>query len=341
MIAGADPVAVETFGASAPLVTALDPPRVEKAAGRAGWMRDISLLARPRIAVMVLATVFVAAWLTQGPPSNPPALVWLLLGTALVAASSSIANQIIERRTDGLMERTRSRPLAAGRLAVGVATSAAAGLLVVGTAIVSAASGWPAACAAGATWLIYVCLYTPLKRVTPLNTAVGAVAGALPVAIGWLAADGPARLAAGDTRPALAVAALATVLYLWQFPHFMAIAWIYRRHYAAAGLRMLTVVDPTGLRAAGQALAAALALVPASLVLAVPSGSVRLFLTAALLSITYALSTMRFAVRRDIASARQLLFVSLAVLFGLLLAAGLFGGPIELTPISHSMSRSR
>jgi protoheme IX farnesyltransferase len=180
---------------------------------------------------------------------------------------------------------------------------------------------------------VYICAYTPLKRVTPLNTAVGAVAGAFPVAIGWLAADGPARFAAGDSRSALAVAALATVLYLWQFPHFMAIAWLYRRQYAAAGLRMLTVVDDTGLRAAGQSLAASLAFVPASLVLAVPSGSVRFFLSAALLSITYALATMRFAVRRDPASARLLLLASLVVLFGLLVAAGLFGAP---SSIPHS-----
>jgi protoheme IX farnesyltransferase len=290
-------------------------------------LRDVSLLVRPRIAVMVLATVIVAMWLTQGRPASPTALAWLLVGTALVAASSSVVNQILERRTDRLMERTWSRPLADGRLGVGAAAALAAVMLAAGAWLVVASGGWQAAGAAVATWLVYVLAYTPLKRVTPLNTAVGAVAGALPVAIGWLAADGPARLAAGDSRSGLAVAALATVLYLWQFPHFMAIAWIYRRQYEAAGLRMLTVVDATGLRAAGQALAASLALVPASLVLAVPSGSVPLFLAAAVLSITYALATMRFAVRRDVPAARVLLLASLAVLFGLLLAAGLYGGP--------------
>jgi protoheme IX farnesyltransferase len=188
--------------------------------------------------------------------------------------------------------------------------------------------------AAVATWLLYVLLYTPLKRITPLNTAVGAVAGALPVAIGWLAADGPARLAAGDARGALAVGALATVLYLWQFPHFMAIAWIYRAQYAAAGARMLTVVDPTGLRAAGQALAAALALMPAALVLAVPSGSVRMFLSAAIAAGVYLLATVNFAVRRDDASARFLLLSSLGALLGLLSAAVVFGGPASLTALA-------
>ena len=139
--------------------------------------------------------------------------------------------------------------------------------------------------------------------------------------------SGPHRLAAGDVAAALAVAALGTVLYLWQFPHFMAIAWLYRRHYAAAGLRMLTVDDPTGLRAAGQSLAAALAMIPVSLVLAAPSGSPRLFLVAAIASAAYALAAVRFAVRRDRANARLLLFTSLGSLLALLVGAVALGGP--------------
>jgi heme o synthase len=288
----------------------------------------ISQLVRPRIAVMVLATVATAAWLTGGRPVEPLRLVAVLIGTGLVAASSSIVNQILERRTDRLMPRTAGRPLAAGDMAVPVAAWWSAALLVVGAAVVTAAGGWPAAAAAVATWLLYVVVYTPMKLVSPLNTAVGAIAGALPVAIGWLAADGPARLAAGDARGGLAAAALAGVLYLWQFPHFMAIAWLYRRHYAAAGLQMLTVVDPTGLRAAGQALSAALAMVPVSLVLAVPSGSVRLFLAAAVAAVAYAVATARFAIRRDDATARTLLLTSLATLLGLLCAAVAFGRPV-------------
>jgi len=288
----------------------------------------ISQLVRPRIAVMVLATVATAAWLTGGRPVEPLRLVAVLVGTALVAASSSIANQILERRTDRLMPRTAGRPLATGEMSVSVAAWWSAALLVLGAAIVTVAGGWPAAAAAVATWLLYVVVYTPMKLVSPLNTAVGAIAGALPVAIGWLAADGPARLAAGDARGALAAAALAGVLYLWQFPHFMAIAWLYRRHYEAAGLQMLTVVDPTGLRAAGQALSAALAMVPVSLVLAVPSGSVRLFLAAAVAAVAYAVVTARFAIRRDDATARTLLLTSLATLLGLLCAAVAFGRPV-------------
>jgi protoheme IX farnesyltransferase len=293
----------------------------------AAVISDVAQLVRPKIALMVLATVATAWWLTAGRPADPRPLLWLLVGTALVAASSSVANQILERASDRLMPRTAGRPVAAGRLPVGAAWVASAALLAAGVAISVAAAGWPATLASLATWLLYVVAYTPLKRLTPLNTAVGAVAGALPVAIGWLAADGPARFAAGDARAALAAAALGTVLYLWQFPHFMAIAWLYRRQYAAAGLQMLTVVEPAGLRAAGQAVSAALAMVPASLVLAVPSGSVRLFLAAALAAIVYAGAALWFAVRRDDAAARTLLLVSLGSLLGLLVAAVTFGGP--------------
>jgi protoheme IX farnesyltransferase len=288
---------------------------------------DGARLVRPKIALMVLATVAAAFWLTAGRPADVRPLLWLLVGTALVAASSSIANQILERASDRLMPRTADRPIAAGRLPVGAAWLATVALLAAGVGVSVAAGGWPATLASVATWAIYVVAYTPLKRLTPLNTAVGAVAGALPVAIGWLAADGPGRLGAGDARSALAAAALGTVLYLWQFPHFMAIAWLYRHQYAAGGLKMLTVVDPTGLRAAGQALAAALAMIPASLVLAVPSGSIRLFLAAALVAIVYAVSTVRFAVRRDDSAARGLLLVSLGSLLGLLVAAVTFGRP--------------
>ena len=297
------------------------------AAGLAAVLADAAQLVRPKIAILVLATVAAAWWLTAGPPADVGGFVALLVGTALVAASSSIANQILERRTDRLMPRTARRPVAAGRLGVATATLLATATLATGIVVTVRAAGWQPAAAAAATWLLYVVVYTPLKRTTPLNTAVGAVAGALPVAIGWLAADGPARLAGGDASGSLAAAALGTVLYLWQFPHFMAIAWLYREQYAAARLAMLTVVDPTGLRAAGQSLAAALAMVPVSLVLAVPSGSPRLFLVAAVASGAYVLAAVRFAVRRDRPGARALLFTSLGSLLALLVAAVALGAP--------------
>jgi len=318
-------VAASSADASLGAVTTADDRR--SAGAFSTLLSDISRLSRPRIALMVLATVVAAIWLTAGRAGGGASLAALLLGTTLVAASSSIANQILERDADRLMPRTARRPIASGRLGVPAATMLAAVLAVSGVVIITLASGWQPAAAAAATWLLYVLVYTPMKRLSPLNTAVGAVAGALPVAIGWLAANGPDRLASGDASGALAVAALGTVLYLWQFPHFMAIAWLYRRQYAGAGMRMLTVVDPSGLRAAGQSLAAALAMVPVSLVLAVPSGSIRLFLAAAIASIAYAVAAVAFAVRRDDASARTLLFTSLGSLLALLTATVVFGPP--------------
>jgi protoheme IX farnesyltransferase len=316
-----------TFTDAVAVPAAFPAPPLVADARTASWAADIALLVRPRIAVMVLATVASAFWLTAGRPESMAGFLAVLVGTALVAASSSVANQICERVTDRSMARTASRPIASGRLSTRDAWGIVVTTLVLGSAAIWAGGGVGATVAAVATWLLYVIVYTPLKRVTPLNTAVGAVAGALPVAIGWCAAGGPARFAAGDARSALAVAALATVLYLWQFPHFMAIAWLYRRQYETAGLRMLTVVDPSGLRAAGQSLAAALAMVPASLVLAVPSASIPLFLLAASAALAYVLASVRFAVRRDDASARVLLLTSLGSLLGLLTAAVVFGRP--------------
>ncbi len=296
-------------------------------AARPATISEIGQLIRPRITVMVLATVVAAAWLTAGRAIDPVRLVVLLAGTALVAASSSIANQILERGTDRLMPRTAGRPLAAGRIDPRTAWWLAGATLAAGLVTTLAGGGTGAAAASLVTWLTYVVVYTPLKTRTPLNTAVGAFPGALPVAIGWLGADGPARFAAGDAGGAVAVAALGAVLYLWQFPHFMAIAWLYRRQYEAAGMRMLTVTDPSGGQAGIQAVTAALAMVPASLTLAVPSARWPLFVVAAVLAGIYVLAAIRFAVRRDERTARGLLLVSLIVLLGLLVASVGCGPP--------------
>lgn len=295
-------------------------------AAERSFARDVSMLIRPRIAVMVLATVATGMWLTDGGSSSAVAFWAVLIGTGLVAASSSIANQILEQDLDRRMQRTADRPLAAGRMTAKTARRLAGGTLVVGMGLLLVISIWAAA-AALFTWLVYVAAYTPLKQRTPLNTAVGAVSGAMPVVIGWLAADGPQRVLAGDVAGTLAAAALTTVLYLWQFPHFMAIAWLYRQQYAAAGMRMLTVDDPTGLRAGGQALAAALAMVPVCLFLAVPSSSPRLFLAEAFAAGVYVAATAHFAIRRDDVSARRLLMASLGTLAAVLIAVVAFGRP--------------
>lgn len=226
----------------------------------ASRLLDYAELTKIKIGAMELVVVLAAGVVGSWGQPEPLPLLYALLGTLLVASSASAANQWIERHRDSRMARTRNRPLPAGRLTGGevalfaVVTLLAGGLELAWLVNVSAAI-W-----ALLTWAVYVLIYTPLKTASVLNTAVGAVSGALPVLIGWAAIDAPL-----DQR----ALALFTVLFLWQFPHFMAIAWLYRRDYAAGGYQMLTVADPSGARAGRQAAAAALVLLPISVVPAI------------------------------------------------------------------------
>jgi protoheme IX farnesyltransferase len=224
-------------------------------------------------------------------------------------------NQLLERTADSRMPRTARRPLPTGRLTPRQVLVFGAVTLLFGL-VALAATSLPATFAALATWLVYVVIYTPMKSRSPLNTAVGAVSGALPILIGWTATGAPV-----DIR-ALSVVA---VMFLWQFPHFMAIAWLYRADYARAGQQMLTVVDPTGLRAGAQAVVGALALVPVSLVpaLSPQAGSTAIYcFWAVALGLVQVAAATSFMLRRDDRSARHLLRASLMYLIcwmGLLL----------------------
>jgi protoheme IX farnesyltransferase len=239
-----------------------------------------------------------------------------VLGAGLVAASAGAFNQWWERHADGRMARTARRPLPAGRLASREAIVFGVVTLVAGTMELVVAVNLTAAVVAFATWVIYVLAYTPLKTRSPLNTAVGAVSGAMPILIGWTATG-----AAIDVR----ILALVGVMFLWQFPHFMAIAWLYRADYARARQQMLTVVDPTGLRAGAQAVIGALVLVPVSLVPALlpQAGSPAIYCGwAVVLGVAQAVAAAAFLFRRNDRTARRLLRASLAYLIcwmGLLL----------------------
>lgn len=279
-------------------------------------LRDYAELSKPRIALLELMVVAAAGCVATWGQPDPGALAAAMLGTLLVAASASAANQWLERDRDALMRRTASRPLAAGRLAPGEALLYTLGTLGVGGWLLAAKAGWASAAWAGLSWGLYVGVYTPLKSRSPANTVVGAVAGALPVLIGWSAVGG-----ALDAR----AVALVLLLFLWQFPHFMAIAWLHRGDYARAGHQMLTVVDPTGWRAGRQAALAALALLPVSLVpvLSAPgAGSLLYGLAAIALGLWQWLRAARFWYRAETASARRLLRASLVylpLLMGLLM----------------------
>ena len=219
---------------------------------RRAWsarVADYVELTKPRIVAMELVTVIVAAHLASPWGVDRGVLLLTVLGASLVAASAGALNQWWEQATDARMPRTANRPLPAGRLTSRQVLVFGAITLISGEAALAAGANLTAAAFALATWLIYVFAYTPMKTRSPLNTAVGAASGAL--------AD-PYRLdrhRCSDRHRALAVV---SVMFLWQFPHFMAIAWLYRADYARAGQRMLTVVDPTGLRAGAQAVVGAL-----------------------------------------------------------------------------------
>ena len=263
---------------------------------RFGWFArvgDFIELTKPRIVMLELVTVVVAAHLAAPRGIDAWVLWHTVLGAALVAASAGAFNQWLETTTDGRMHRTATRPLPAGRLAAWQVVGFGLVTLAAGAAELLLFVGALTAAAAIATWLVYVAIYTPLKTRTPLNTAVGAVSGALPILIGWTATG---------TSIDMRCWALVAVMFLWQFPHFMAIAWLYREDYARGGQRMLTVVDPTGLRAAGQAIVAAMALVPVSLVpaLAPEAGSPLVYsFWTLVLGLAQVTAAMWFLTRRD------------------------------------------
>jgi protoheme IX farnesyltransferase len=274
---------------------------------------DYVALAKPRVAVLVLFTVGAGALLAAVPNVPLAVLFHAVLGTAVVATGASALNQWLERDSDAAMRRTRNRPLPAGRLSS--AEVLAFGLVcgVAGVVYLLVALSSPCASVlAGFTFLAYVCVYTPLKRITTLNTLVGAVPGAMPPVIGWCAVKGEV------TAEALT---LFVILFLWQVPHFLAIAWMYREEYARARLCMLPTVDRDGAMTARQMILYCLALVFTSLGPVLLGSAGLLYVAGALLlGAHFTSSAIRFRGHRSQERARRVLRASLVYLPGLLLA---------------------
>lgn len=199
-------------------------------------VRDFLELSKARLTAMVLVTTAVG-YLLAIPRVDAVVLAATVAGTALTAFGANALNQYRERDTDALMHRTRLRPLPAGRLCPATALLYGVGVSVFGAFVLLAFSGPLPALLAVITILLYVLVYTPLKRRSTLNTLVGAVCGAIPPMIGWSAATGGLELGAW---------LLFALLFVWQMPHFLALAWLYREDYARGGLRMLPVNDPQG-----------------------------------------------------------------------------------------------
>jgi len=274
-------------------------------------LADYMQLTRPRLSVMALLIVAIGAVLASAGAPDWRIVAHTLIGAALVAAGASALNQLLERESDALMQRTQNRPLPAGRLRAGEVLIFGVASAVCGIVYLAVALPSPlAAGIAALTLLSYVGVYTPLKRITPLNTLVGAIPGALPPVIGWTAVRGSLNAEAG---------VLFLVLFLWQLPHFLAIAWIYRPDYARAGLRMLPAIDPDGGMIGRLMIGSCLALIAVSLMPVVVGGAGLIYLAGALLlGIGFLTPAVAFARQRSLSRARLVLRGSLIYLPALL-----------------------
>ncbi|WP_018291290.1 heme o synthase [Verrucomicrobium sp. 3C] len=270
------------------------------------WWGELSELIKFRLTLLVLLTTLIGFCLGSARPIDGLQALHAVVGTALVAAAAAVLNEVIERRQDAQMIRTQNRPIAAGRVDGLHAAAAAMAAAAAGVAYLGLFTNFLAALVAAATLATYVCLYTPLKRISPWNTWVGAVSGALPPVIGYVSARNEVD------RTALFLLAL---LFLWQMPHFFAIAWLYRNDYERAGFRMLVVVDATGRKLTFQTVFFTLVLFLVSLwPMAAGTASLPYGPGAAALGALFVWMAIRFHNRPDRATARALFFASIAYL---------------------------
>lgn len=275
-------------------------------AGSVARTRDFVALAKPRLNLLVVASTLAGYAMAPGDPLGIWRVCGLLLGTGLVAGGASAFNQVIERDLDALMTRTRGRPMPDLRLQPLEGLFFGSAISVAGLALIVASSNLLAAAVALATLLSYVVVYTPLKRKSSFGTVIGAIPGALPPIIGWAAVEG-----------SLAVQpwTLFGIMFLWQLPHFLAIAWMYRDDYARAGFPMLPVLEPDGRSTGRQAVAYAAALLPLSLAPTLMRMAGELYFAGALvLGLAFLWQTIQFARTRSVRDARRVFFGSIIYL---------------------------
>jgi protoheme IX farnesyltransferase len=271
-----------------------------------GWVAVYADLIKARLTFLVVLTTLVGFYLGSPSPVNYLLMLHAVLGTAMVASGAAALNQLLEREHDAKMRRTKNRPLPSGRLQPSTVmvfggVCACAGLLYLALAVNLTTSVIGAI-----TLLSYLFIYTPLKRLTWLNTAIGAVPGGLPPLMGWTAARGELSHEGW---------ALFAILAFWQLPHFLAIAWMYREEYERAGFKMLPVVDPEGYRTGRQAVSHTLGLLPVSLCPFLFHTTGPIYLAGALvLGAAFLWYAIQFARYMTVSRARQLFFVSILYL---------------------------
>ena len=267
---------------------------------------DLVALAKPRLNLLVVVSAVAGYVMASGDTHDVWRLLFTVVGTGLVAGGASAFNQVIERGPDSLMRRTRLRPIPDGRLATREAWVFGSVLTVAGLTMLALGANVLSAIVAFATLVSYAVVYTPLKRYSSFSTVVGAIPGALPPVIGWAAALD--ELSQGAW-------VLFGIVFLWQLPHFLAIAWIYREDYARAGFPMLPVIEPDGRSTARQAVIYALALLPLSLApTAIGMTGAVYFAGALVLTLAFLALAIKFGLSRSVADARRLFFGSIIYL---------------------------
>ena len=275
----------------------------EKSHSRTG---DFVTLTKPRLNFLVLLTTAAAYSLGAGPQSTLVDLVHTLAGTFLVAGGAAALNQVWERQTDRLMRRTAQRPMADRRMSVAQGTVFGLLLTIIGAAELAFFINPLSSIVALLTTASYILFYTPLKLRTSLSTIVGALPGALPAVIGWAAATNTLSIEGW---------VLFGIVFMWQMPHFLAIAWMYRDEYARAGMPLLPVIEPDGRSTGRQAVLYTAALIPLSMM---PTGvglaTVWYLVGAIVLGAILMVMALEFSVKRDLATARRLFFGSILYL---------------------------
>jgi heme o synthase len=277
-------------------------------------MRHYIALTKPRITWLILMSTGMGYYFGLTGAVNLWALFHTIVGTGLIASGTAALNQWYERDADARMRRTNQRPLPTGQMDARYAFSFGVLLSVLGFVELGLGVNWLSAGLGLFTLLTYLCLYTPLKQISPVSTTIGAVPGAMPPLIGFAAASGTLTVEAWI---------LYAILFVWQFPHFYAIAWMYREDYERAGIKMLPVVEPDGESTVRQMLFFSALLIPVSLVPRYLDMTGNIYVVGTLIAgIGFVASCVRMSSDRTLLKARSVLLASvvyLPVLYGLLL----------------------
>lgn len=281
--------AAEASQAIKPEVNQAVPIHAPRAGDIATWISDLRALFKDRVTALVVMTSWAGFYLgsmQSGISSVQPGLLEALIGIGMVSAGSAALNECLERKLDAKMIRTANRPLASGRMSLALGILLGLGAIAVGSLWLARTTNLITATLTLITAFTYVAIYTPLKRRTTLATFIGAFPGAMPPLLGWTAARG---------RIEWPAVALFAILFVWQFPHFMAISWMYREDYGRAGIKMLPVVQPDGWSTVLEALTYAVLMIPVSLLpVYLHVAGMYYAVTAAVLGLAYLGYTIRF-----------------------------------------------